>query len=187
VTLPRWAALGAALVTWAGTGAAEPQTSVALTIGGGAGELRSPSPVAAFHMGLRGDLLLLRDRNGQGALGPYVEVLTRTFETFEAGGGLSVLVPLSDALPLILSAGPFVRGFLPRGSALGGWNGGVVGHAFIGSRSHNFHSVYGWQIGGFVDVRVGIGAPQQLDVLGGLQIDLEILGLPFLLLWNAFR
>lgn len=177
----RGAALVAALVLGGAHARAEPQASAALTIGGGVGELRAPSPVAAFHMGLRGDLLLLRDRNGQAAIGPYVEVLTRTFETFEAGGGAEVLVPFSESVPLVLSAGPFVRG------SRVGWEGGVAGHAFLGSRSHNFHAVYGWQLGGFVDVRVGAGPGRQVDVLWGVQIDTLILALPFVLLVNAFR
>ena len=178
----RWGlAVVAAIVGTSARAGAEPQMSVALTVGGGVGEVRAPSPVGAFHLGLRGDVLFFRDRNGQAALGPYVEGLTRTFETFETGGGLSFLVPLSDAVPLVLSAGPFVRG------SKVGWEGGLAGHAFLGSRSHNFHSVYGWQLGGFVDVRAGFGPAQQLDVLWGLQIDTEILALPFVLLINAFR
>lgn len=160
---------------------ADPQISVAMTIGGGAGELRSPSPKALFHMGLHGDVMLFRKRDGQFDLGPYIEVLTRTFETFEAGGGASLLIPITEAAPLIVSGGPFVRG------AQVGWDGGIMGGLFFGSRSFNFHSVYGFAIGGFAQARVGLGPAQQLDVLGGLQIDFELLALPFLLVWQAFR
>lgn len=175
------ATLAGALVTWAASVGAEPQTSVAMTIGGGAADLRAPALSAAFHLGLRGDVLFFRNQNGQAALGPYVEVLTRTFETFETGGGATVLVPLSDSVPVVLSAGPFIRG------SRAGWEGGLAGHAFLGSRSHNLHSVYGWQLGGFVDVRAGVGPAQQLDVLWGVQLDLELLALPFLLLAGALR
>lgn len=175
------AALATVLATWASPAAAEPQTSVAVTVGGGVADLRSRAPSAAFHLGVRGDVLLLRTQNGQAAFGPYVEVLTRTFETFETGGGATLLVPLSAAVPLVLSAGPFVRG------SRAGWEGGVAGHAFLGSRSHNLHSIYGWQLGGFVDVRAGFGPAEPLDVLWGLQLDLELLALPFVLLAGAFR
>ena len=125
--------------------------------------------------------MLFRKRDGQFDFGPYVEVLTRTFETFEAGGGASLLLPISEAVPIILSGGPFVRG-----SALG-WEGGIAGEMFVGSRSFNFHSVYGFALGGFAQARIGLGPANQLDILGGLQIDLELLALPFVLLWQAFR
>lgn len=165
---------------------ADPQISAALTVGGGAGELRAPtmfepSPKPLFHLGLHADVMLFRKRDGQFDLGPYLEVLTRTFESIEAGGGASVLLPITEAVPIIVSTGPFIRG--SAHGAEGGWVGGL----FVGSRSFNFHSVYGFAIGGFAQARVGFGQTNQLDVLGGLQIDLELLALPFVLLWQAFR
>lgn len=171
----------AGLCAGEGVGRADSQVSVALTLGGGGAELRAPAPKPLFHMGVHGDVMLFRKRDGQFDLGPYVEVLTRTFETFEAGGGATLLIPITEAVPIILSSGPFVRG-----SALG-WEGGFSGGVFLGSRSFNFHSVYGFALGGFAQVRVGLGPTNPLDILGGLQIDLELLALPFVLLWQAFR
>jgi hypothetical protein len=171
----------AALLFGAANANADPQISAALTVGGGAGELRAAEAKPLFHLGLHADVLLFRKRDGQFDFGPYVEVLTRTFETFEAGGGASLLLPISEAVPIIVSSGPFVRG------SDKGWEGGLSGQLFVGSRSFNFHSVYGFVLGGFAQARVGFGPTNPLDVLGGLQIDLELLALPFVLLWQAFR
>lgn len=161
---------------------AGPQISTGLTVGGGASELRAPSPIAAFHLGVRGELLFLRKRDGEWALGPYAELVTRNFDTLEVGGGLAVLVPVSELFPLVLSAGPHMRA-----SERLGWQPGVATTLFFGSRSFNYHSVYGMAVGLFAQGRFGVGDSKQVDVLGGLQIDLQILALPFLYLVNAFR
>ena len=58
---------------------------------------------------------------------------------------------------------------------------------WMGSRSYNFDSVYGLAAGLFVEGRWGLGDGQQADILGGVQADLEIFALPFVLLYNALR
>ena len=88
---------------------ADPQVSVGLTLGGGAANLRT-SPLGVFHMGVQGDVLFLRKRDRDMAIGPYAEVLTVAFETFEVGGGVSWLIPVTEHVPLVLSAGLFVEG-----------------------------------------------------------------------------
>ncbi len=153
-----------------------PQISAGVEVGGGATDLRT-DPAAAFWLGARGDVLFLRRGDRDMALGPYVEVLGRNFDDFEAGGGLSWLIPLTDQVPLILSAGAHARG------GAFGWEPGVDGGFFIGSRSYDFHSIYGYAIGVFVQGRYGLGDGQQADVWGGLYVDGEILALPFVLLY----
>jgi hypothetical protein len=135
--------------------------------------------MAAFHMGVRGELLFFRKRDGEWAFGPYVEVLTRNFDALEMGGGLSLLMPVTELFPLVLSAGPHVRATEKLG-----WEPGVATTLFFGSRSFNYHSVYGMAVGLFAQGRFGA---TQADVLGGLQIDFEIFALPVLYLVNAFR
>lgn len=159
---------------------ADPQISVGLTIGGGAADLRS-APRGVFHLGIHGDVLFFRKRDRDMAFGPYVEALTVAFDTFEAGGGVSWLVPVFEHVPFVLSAGAHARG------GAGGWFPGVSSTLWGGSRSLNFASVYGLAIGLFVQGRYGFGSAQQADILGGLQIDGEVFVLPFLLLANAFR
>ena len=138
-------------------------------------------PIPAFHLGARGDVLFLRKSDRSMAIGPFVEVLTVAFETFEAGGGVSWLIPLGEHFPLILSAGAHARGYQ------GGWEPGIDGSLFFGSRSLNFSSLYGLSAGLFVEGRWGLGDGHQADLLFGAVIDFELIAMPFILLVNAFR
>lgn len=159
---------------------ADPQFAVGLTLGGGAAFLRT-RPLGVFHMGLHGDVLFLRDRDQAMGIGPYVETMTVAFETFEVGGGVSWLLPVTDLFPLVLSFGAHARAYP------GGWEPGLEARLWMGSRSYNFHSLYGLAAGLFVEGRYGLGDGQQADILGGAQIDLELFALPFVLLYNALR
>lgn len=159
---------------------ASPQLTVGLTLGGGAANLRT-RPLGVFHMGLHADVLFLRGQDKDMAIGPYVEALTVAFETFEAGGGVSWLIPITEHFPLVLSAGAHARGYE------GGWEPGLEASVWMGSRSVNLDSVYGLTVGFFVEGRYGLGEGQQADILGGVQLDLELFALPFVLLYNAFR
>lgn len=160
---------------------ADPQVSVGLTAGGGAAYLRTRGPIGVFAMGLHGDVLFFRKSDRDFAFGPYAEVLTVAFETFEAGGGVSFLIPVTEHVPLVLSAGVHARGYE------GGWEPGLHARLWMGSRSYNFNSVYGLAVGLFVEARWGLGDGQQADILGGAQVDLEVFALPFVMLYNALR
>lgn len=172
-------ALTLALVLQPVTAAADPQFSVGLLAGGGGAFLRT-RPLGVFAMGLRGDVLFLRSGDRSMGIGPYVETLTVAFETFETGGGVSWLLPVTEHLPLVLSFGAHARAY-PGG----GWEPGLEASIWMGSRSYNFHSLYGLAAGVFVEGRWGLGDGQQADVIGGAQIDLELFALPFVLLYNA--
>ena len=161
---------------------ADPQFSSGLTIGGGAAYLRTRGPIGVFTMGFHGDVLFFRKSDRDFAFGPYVEALTVAFETFEFGGGVSFLIPVTEHFPLVLSAGLHARAFENNG-----WEPGMHARIWMGSRSYNFHSLYGLAAGLFVEGRYGLGDGQQADILGGAEIDLEIFALPFVLLYNALR
>lgn len=160
---------------------ADPQISVGLTAGGGAAYLRTRGPIGVFAPGLHGDVLFFRKSDRDFAFGPYAEVVTVAFETFEMGGGASFLIPITEHVPLVLSAGVHARAYE------GGWEPGLHARLWMGSRSVNFHSIYGLAVGLFVEGRWGLGEGQQADILGGAQVDLEVFALPFVLLFNAFR
>lgn len=147
-------------------------------MGGGAADLRT-EPRGVFHMGLHADILFLRKRDSDFAIGPYVELLTVAFDTFEPGGGISWLIPMSEPIPLVLSAGAHARG------GPGGWFPGLSATIWAGSRSYNYSSPYGLAIGLFVEGRYGFGDAQQADILGGLQIDGEIFALPFIFAYHG--
>jgi hypothetical protein len=160
---------------------ADPQLSTGVTIGGGISGLRQAPPFPSFHLGARGSVLFGRSKDDRMAVGPYAEVLTVAFESFEPGGGLEWLLPVATGVPFVLSAGAHAR------YSIDGWEPGVHGGLFVGSRSYNHDSLYGVAVGGFVQGRVAFGDVRQGDVLIGLYIDSAILALPVLLLINAFR
>lgn len=155
--------------------------SAGLTNGLGFTDLRAGNgPRLAYQLGGRVDLLLLREGPRQMALGPYVDVATAAFDTFETGGGLSWLVPV-DATAFILSAGALAR------TSRFGWEPGVAATLFWGSRSYNYHSTYGIGLGLFAQGRYGFGDGRQSDAILGVQIDLEYLALPFVFAYQALR
>lgn len=153
---------------------AEATTGVALT------DLRANGPRVAYHLGARFDALFLRGGPRGMGLGPYVDVATAAFDTLETGAGLEWLVPL-EATAFIFSSGAFTR----RSSL--GWEPGAAGTIFWGSRSFNYHSIYALGVGLFAQSRYGLGDGHQADVIGGVQLDLEYLALPFVLAFEAVR
>lgn len=162
-----------------GEAAATPQVSAGLTTGAALADLRAPSaPSVAYHLGARFDVLLFRERAGKMALGPYVDVATAAFDTFESGGGVEWLVPAGDTA-FIFSAGAFAR------TSRFGWEPGAAGTVFWGSRSFNYHSSYSLGLGLFAQGRYGFGDGRQADAILGVQIDLAYLALPFLFAYQA--
>lgn len=158
---------------------AEPQVSGALTTGAGFTDMRaSNGPRVAYHLGGRFDALFLRDRAGTMALGPYVDLATEAFDTFQTGGGVSWLVPVGEPA-LVLSAGGFAR------TSRFGWEPGAEATVFFGSKSFNYHSIYSMGLGLFLQGRYGFGDGKQADAILGVHVDLEYLALPALFLYEA--
>lgn len=174
------AALLAAMTATTRDARATPQISGGLTTGAALTDMRANNgPRLAYHLGGRFDVLLLRDRAGKMAFGPYVDVATAAFDTFESGGGLEWLLPVGETA-LIVSGGAFAR------TSRFGWEPGAAGTLFWGSRSFNYHSVYSLGVGLFLQGRYGLhGEGKQSDAILGVQIDLEYLALPFLFAYEA--
>jgi hypothetical protein len=174
-------ACAAALVTtaWAGVARADPQASAGLTLGYVDTGLRTDTS-GAFHFGGRADVLFLRNRDADGAFGPYADIATASFHTLQAGGGLEWLVPVLDNFPIVLSGGAFA-GKTPDES----WEPGLEAGIFFGSRSYNFHSWYGLASGLFVQARYGLGDAREGDIIVGVQLDLALIALPFLFAYEA--
>ncbi len=158
----------------------KPQVTVGLTIGGGAHELRT-SAQGAFRLGAYSDVLFFRRRGGDMAFGPYAEVLTTNLSSIQVGGGVAWLIPIiADELPFVLSGGVTAR----KGPE--GWGPMATARVFWGSRSFNFHKVYGTTVGVFFEGRIGVGyAPT--EVVGGVQLDASFLAFPFLLVASATK
>lgn len=171
--------LAGALAIAASTAEARPQISGGVTTGAALTDLRfERGPRLAYHLGGRFDALFLRDSPTDMGLGPYIDVATHAFDTFETGGGLSWLVP-AGGTAFVFSGGAFGR------SAGFGFEPGVAGTIFWGSRSYNYHSTYGIGLGLIAQGRYGFGDGKQADAILGLQIDLEYFALPFLFAYEA--
>jgi hypothetical protein len=162
--------------------AARPQVTVGATVGAagvGYGRVWSETD---FQLGLHGDVLLGRAGNRDYGAGPYLELLTLRFKEVQFGGGASLLLPLAENFPLVLSAGGFLRAGDPYGFAPG-----LTGQLFWGSRSYNFDSDYVLAAGLVAQVRHSFGAEQENAVLLGAQVDLAMLALPLFYFGYALR
>jgi hypothetical protein len=168
-----------AVAAWSPVAEARPQVTAGLTTGLALTDARAENgPRAAYHLGGRLDLLLLRDTPRSMALGPYVEVMTAAFDTFETGGGIAWLIPTGPTA-FVVSGGAFAR------TSRFGWEPGAAGTIFWGSRSYNFHSDYAVGVGLFAQGRYGLGDGKQGDAVFGVQLDLEYLALPFVFAYEA--
>lgn len=158
---------------------ARPQVTAGATTGAAFTDMRADNgPRVAYHLGARLDVLLLRSGPRDMALGPYIDVLTAGFDTFESGGGMAWLVP-TGSTAFVFSAGGFAR------TSRFGWEPGAAGTIFWGARSYNFHSSYAVAAGLFAQGRYGLGDGKQADAVVGVQLDLEYLALPFVFAYQA--
>jgi hypothetical protein len=178
-TLALVVATAAGLCVWEERAAARPQITSGVTTGAAFTDLRADyGPRLAYQLGARLDLLFLRESPRDMAIGPYVDMTTAAFDTFEGGGGIAWLVP-TGSTGFVFSGGGFAR------TSRFGWEPGVAGTIFWGSRSFNFHSPYAVGVGLFAQGRYGLGDGKQGDAILGVQLDLEYLALPFIFVYEA--
>ena len=163
---------------------AEPQATVGLTTGVGAvgsdGEFWDHGE---FHLGVRSDVMFLREDPYDFGLGPYVELGTFAFDEFQFGGGGSVLLPIHEHLPLVASVGAFGR----LGDDDFGLEPGLAGTLFWGSRSFNFHANYGLTAGLLVGYRQSFGDSRESTLMVAAQLDFAVLALPVIMLVDMAR
>ena len=173
-----------ALASSATTARAEPQASVGLTIGAaGEGYDRRIWDRTAFHLGLHGDVLFGRRGTSDFGVGPYAEIFTHAFDQIQVGAGISGLLPVIDAFPIVLSAGGYAR----KGRDRHAVGPGLAAQLFWGTRSYNFHSPYVLSGGLLAQMRYGLGAARETSIVIAAQVDVVALALPVILLINAAR
>jgi hypothetical protein len=173
---------GLLVLSEAGLSRADPQANVGLTLGvAGTAEDRSWWKDTRLHLGAHGDVLFGRNRNVDFGWGPYVEVLS-AFHDIQTGGGVSGLIPVHPVFPFVLSAGGY-----GRHSSDWGWEPGVSGQLFWGSRSYNYDSAYVMAGGLLLQTRFGLGDSAERSVVIAAHLDGEVLALPFLLLYETLR
>lgn len=156
---------------------ARPQANAAWTTGvcgtGSSGELWQET---RWCNGLRADVLLGRERGRDWAVGPYAQISTAGFWDARFGAGASVLAPLHEDFPLVLSLG--AGGHELEAVQLEGW-------LFWGARTHNFHASYSMAGGLLLGVSRDLGGDERSALFAGAQLDGLVLALPFLLAYEA--
>jgi hypothetical protein len=163
---------------------ADPQATVGLTIGdAGVGYDRHFWTKNKFHLGLRSDVMFGRSKATDFGVGPYVEVLTHAFNEIQFGGGVSGLLPVLPAFPIVLSFGGYGR----KARDMFPLEPGITGQLFFGSRSYNFHANYVMAVGLLGQMRYGLGRSKETSIVISAQIDLLVLALPVIFLINAAR
>jgi len=135
--------------------------------------------VVAFELGARADVLFLRTRDGTMGVGPFVGVGTEAFNSLSFEGGIDWLVPVLPDLPFVLSAGAFDR------RDEGASQRGVLGELQWGAHPYSFEGHYDMAFGLFLEARYALDPTREADVIGGVAIDLSVLGYPFLLAYQA--
>ncbi len=176
----------AATTTVAGTALADPQVNGGLDLGvagrGVDGEVWSET---AFWLAARADVLLGRSGDADVGVGPYFEVGTLAFDELDVGGGASLLLPVIDGFPLVLSLGPYVR-VADDGPPIGAGIGpGGQASLFWGSRSYDTHGTYEMAGGLVVALRRGFGEAEDTAIILGAHLDAAVLSLPFVWMGEA--
>lgn len=177
--------LGAALVAiFASSEArADPQVSAGITGGiAGRGYGTELFYEPAFELGVMSDLIFGRGGERDVGVGPYVSFMTVGFDDVQFGGGASLVLPVADSIPFVVSVGPYGR-YAP----LVGLEPGISTSLFFGSRSYNFSSTYVMALGLLVDARVGLGSSHETAFIFGVRVDAAFAGLPFVYLADAIR
>ena len=158
---------------------AEPEWNVAAeTSLCGRGDHGSVWKKTGFCGGFRGDVLFGRERNADFALGPYATFGTATFSDLRFGGGLSLLLPVSESFPLVLEAGPHLRNLDQPG---------VFASVFFGLRSFNHYGHYEMAAGLSVTAERSFTTSTPSALWITARIDGSWIALPFVFAYNALR
>lgn len=189
------AALAAALVFFASGAAlaAPPQFGVGVTAGAaGVGKSGRLWDETVLHLGARGDVMFGRDGCNDFGAGPYLEVLTHDFGELQTGGGASLLVPVTELFPIVLSAGGYLRipwqdGPGPLADRSYGVEPGVAGTLFFGTRSFNFSNSWEITVGVIGQARFGLGESRESSFVIAAQIDMAGLWVPVVFVYHGLQ
>lgn len=145
------------------------QITSRLFLGGGA-ELPAQRPVAAlFDFGARAELLLGDAAAQRFRIGPGIDLRTATFRTFEAAGGVAVLLPLGYDFAIEAMAG---AGYAARPE---GHDGGIAVLTLRAAyQPYDHFDCYTHGVAIYATGRAGLDG-QTWEVTGGLEIDFELL------------
>jgi hypothetical protein len=173
--------------------AGPPQFGVGFTVGAaGIGKHYQVWDDTVFHLGARGDVMFGRNGSNGFGVGPYVEVMTHDFGELQTGGGVSVLLPVLELFPIVLSGGGYVR--IPWRNTVGpiadtryGVEPGLAGTIFLGTRSYNFHSSYEITVGLLGEARIGLGESRETSFVVAAQLDFAALWVPVVFIVHGLQ
>ncbi|MFO0586294.1 MAG: hypothetical protein U0441_02080 [Polyangiaceae bacterium] len=183
----------AILFVSSGARAEAPQFGVGFTVGAaGVGRQDKPWQETMFHLGARGDMLFGRNGSNGFGVGPYLEVMTHDFGELQTGGGASVLFPVMELFPIVLSGGGYVR--IPWRSTPGpiaeskyGVEPGLAASIFLGTRSYNFSNSYEITVGLLGEARVGLGESHETSFVVAAQLDFAALWVPVVFIVHGLQ
>jgi hypothetical protein len=143
-----------------------------IRLGGGLGSRRvEESRKLIMDTNLRADWLWGQPSDRSIRVGPAVEVRTANFSTLEGAAGATLLLPMHPGWPLQLSS---LFGYAGRFGNYGDSAAVFVGTAAFGYRSYNYHSRYGVGINLYATTRVDLHGTGSLEVVGGIEFDLQL-------------
>lgn len=170
----------AGVLLFAPAATAYPQWNLGLSVGGGARLAPELDREVLITLALRTDATFGARTPYAWRAGFFAWAGTTDFVTLDAAAGGVLHVPVSASFPLLVSAG-VVADVLPEPGRLG-----ALGRLWWGTRSLNYHSSYGMAAGLWVEGRYRFG-DGGVDVLAGVDLDLRVLALPFILLAGALQ
>jgi hypothetical protein len=165
----------ASVLLLAPAAAAYPQWNLGLSLGAGARLAPPAAREVLITAAVRTDATFGARTPYAWRAGFFAAVGTTDFVTLDAAAGGVLHIPVSLTFPLLVSLGGVVDLAPTPGRA------GVLGRLWWGTRSLNYHSSYGMAAGLWVEARYRPG-DGTADVIGGLDLDLRVLALPFVML-----
>ena len=139
-------------------------------------------PETLFFAGIHADAIFGRSSPRSFGYGPAIGASSSGFRDLTGTLGGSLLLPVHDYLPFVLSVGPTLRTHESLGT-----HPGVYGSLFWGSRSFNYTGTWGLTGGIVLEARKTLGGPNDHAVIVAAHPDLQVLTLPVAMIINAFR
>jgi hypothetical protein len=162
---------------------AEPEVTSNLVLGGGVLLSDDPELQGSFdasegvlRMGLTSAIIFLRESNRELGLGFYAELMTNSFHDILPGAGVTLVLPIHHAAPLVVSAGAHY-------DYDGEHAGGVGGRLWWGAHNHNHYHVYNITLGLWIEAKANLWGNREVIITAGVDIDLQVLFTPWL--WFA--
>lgn len=165
----------ASVLLLAPTVAAYPQWNLGLSLGAGAHLAPPVDREVLITAAVRTDATFGARTPYAWRAGLFGAVGTTDFVALDAAAGGVLHIPVNPTFPVLVSLGAVVDLAPTPGRP------GVLGRLWWGTRSLNYHSSYGMAAGLWVEGRYRPGEGTA-DVLGGIDLDLRVLTLPFVML-----